>query len=58
MPDAEHGLQEPEYELAVVQQVQDGSITIAGTKAQLVVKLPGLLNDLLDYNNTATAYSS
>jgi hypothetical protein len=38
---AESALQEPEHELAVVQQVQKGSITSAGTKAQLTVKLPG-----------------
>ena len=44
MPEpAESGLQEPEHELAVVQQVQQGSVTAAGTKAKLTVKLPGEL---------------
>jgi hypothetical protein len=38
---AANALQEPEHELTVVQQVQQGSITSVGTKAQLTVKLPG-----------------
>jgi hypothetical protein len=39
---AETVLQEPEHELTVVQQVQQGSISITGTKALLTVKLPGM----------------
>jgi hypothetical protein len=43
---ADSGLQEPDHELAVVQQVHKGSITNARTKAQLTVKLPGKLVSL------------
>jgi hypothetical protein len=38
---AQSGLQEPEHELTVVQQVQQGSISSTGSKALLTVKLPG-----------------
>jgi hypothetical protein len=36
------GLPEPEHELTVVQQVQQGSISNTGSKALLTVKMPGI----------------
>jgi hypothetical protein len=41
---AGNALQEPEHELTVVQQVQQGSISSTGTKALLTVRLPGVCN--------------